>query len=78
MVYIKNPDTPKLLKFFSCIVLIYVLRPIDLILDFIPILGYLEELILVTLMVNVCLYFIYTDTLKAWASIFPWAVKSST
>jgi uncharacterized membrane protein YkvA (DUF1232 family) len=55
---LKNPDTPKLLKFFGFLVMIYVLSPIDLIPDFIPIIGYLDELILVTLMVSVCLYFI--------------------
>jgi uncharacterized membrane protein YkvA (DUF1232 family) len=54
----KNPDTPKLMKFFGFVVLLYVLSPIDLIPDFIPILGYLDELILVTLTVNMCLYFI--------------------
>ena len=55
---LKNTDTPKLMKFLGFVVLLYVLSPIDLIPDFIPILGYLDELILVTLMVSVCLYFI--------------------
>ena len=55
---LKNPDTPKFMKFLGFVVLLYVLSPIDLIPDFIPILGYLDELILVTLMVSVCLYFI--------------------
>ena len=55
---LKNPDTPKFMKFLGFVVLLYVLSPIDLIPDFIPVLGYLDELILVTLMVSVCLYFI--------------------
>ena len=55
---LKNPDTPKLMKFLGFVVLLYVLSPIDLIPDFIPVLGYLDELILVSLMVSVCLYFI--------------------
>lgn len=55
---LKNPDTPKLMKFLGFVVLLYVLSPIDFIPDFIPVLGYLDELILVSLMVSVCLYFI--------------------
>jgi hypothetical protein len=46
------------MKFLGFVVLLYVLSPIDLIPDFIPVLVYLDELILVTLMVSVCLYFI--------------------
>lgn len=60
---LKSPHTPKFIKFFGFIVLVYVLSPIDLIPDFIPILGYLDELVLVTLMVSLCLYFIPQDVM---------------
>ena len=43
---IKHPDTPLLAKWVGIAVLGYALSPIDLIPDFIPILGYLDELIL--------------------------------
>ncbi|SMC41710.1 YkvA family protein [Polynucleobacter kasalickyi] len=60
---LKSPHTPKFIKFFGFIVLVYVLSPIDLIPDFIPILGYLDELVLVTMMVSLCLYFIPVDVM---------------
>ena len=60
---LKSPYTPQLIKFLGFIVLVYVLSPIDLIPDFIPIVGYLDELVLVTLMVSLCLYFIPQDVM---------------
>ena len=46
-VVIKDPRTPKLSKFFLGLAVGYALNPIDLIPDFIPILGYLDDLIIV-------------------------------
>lgn len=46
---IRHPDTPLLAKWLGIMVLGYALSPIDLIPDFIPILGYLDELILLPL-----------------------------
>jgi len=43
----KHPDTPWYAKVWAAIVVGYALSPIDLIPDFIPILGYLDDLILV-------------------------------
>lgn len=45
----KNKDTPWYAKFVAAIVVAYALSPIDLIPDFIPILGYLDDLILLPL-----------------------------
>jgi uncharacterized membrane protein YkvA (DUF1232 family) len=43
----KHPETPIYVKLFAIIVVAYAFSPIDLIPDFIPILGYLDDLILV-------------------------------
>jgi uncharacterized membrane protein YkvA (DUF1232 family) len=46
---LRHPDTPRAPKLVAWLVLAYVLSPIDLIPDFIPVLGQLDELILVPL-----------------------------
>ena len=45
----RNPDTPWYVKVLAAVVAAYAFSPIDLIPDFIPILGYLDDLILVPL-----------------------------
>ena len=45
----KHPQTPKPAKFVAILVLAYAVSPIDLIPDFIPVLGLLDDLILVPL-----------------------------
>lgn len=49
----KKKETPLLAKFFALLTLGYALSPIDLIPDFIPVLGYLDDLILLPLMIYV-------------------------
>ena len=44
-----HPDTPMLAKIIAIVVVAYAFSPIDLIPDFIPILGYVDDLILVPL-----------------------------
>ena len=46
-----HPDTPLLAKVLSYATAAYVLSPIDLIPDFIPILGYLDDVIIVPVMI---------------------------
>lgn len=45
----RDPDTPLLAKLTALLVAAYAVSPIDLIPDFIPVLGYLDDLILVPL-----------------------------
>jgi uncharacterized membrane protein YkvA (DUF1232 family) len=45
----RHPQTPLLPKVLAIVVVAYALSPIDLIPDFIPILGYLDDVILVPL-----------------------------
>lgn len=45
----KDPDMPLLVKILAIMVVSYALSPIDLIPDFIPIIGYLDDLIIVPL-----------------------------
>jgi uncharacterized membrane protein YkvA (DUF1232 family) len=50
----RHPDMPLLPRLLALLVVGYFLSPIDLIPDFIPVLGYLDELILLP----VCIYLI--------------------
>ena len=45
----RNPDTPWYVKVLAAVVAAYAFSPIDLIPDFIPVVGYLDDLILVPL-----------------------------
>lgn len=45
----KHPDTPKPAKWIAMAVIAYALSPIDLIPDFIPVLGLLDDVIIVPL-----------------------------
>ncbi|MEZ0327034.1 MAG: YkvA family protein [Fimbriimonas sp.] len=45
----RDPETPAIAKWLAAGVAAYALSPIDLIPDFIPVLGYLDDLILVPL-----------------------------
>lgn len=49
----KKKETPILAKLFAILTLGYALSPIDLIPDFIPVIGYLDDLILLPLLIYV-------------------------
>jgi uncharacterized membrane protein YkvA (DUF1232 family) len=44
---LKHPDTPWYARVLAAVITAYALSPIDLIPDFIPVLGYLDDLIIV-------------------------------
>ena len=46
---VRHPDTPRAPKLIALLVLAYAISPIDLIPDFIPVLGLLDDVILVPL-----------------------------
>lgn len=60
----KHPKTPLLAKLISIITVIYALSPIDLIPDFIPILGYLDDLLIVPLGITLSIKLIPKDILN--------------
>lgn len=47
----KHPATPVLAKALAVVVVAYALSPIDLIPDFIPVLGYLDDVILLPILI---------------------------
>ncbi|MDD3171130.1 MAG: DUF1232 domain-containing protein [Bacilli bacterium] len=49
---LKNPETPWYAKIFAGITIAYALSPVDLIPDFIPLLGYLDDLIILPLLLT--------------------------
>ena len=59
----KNPRTPWYAKLWGAIVVAYACSPIDLIPDFIPIIGYLDDLVLIPLGMAVAVKLIPKDIL---------------
>ena len=61
---LKDKDTSILTKVFAGITVAYALSPIDLVPDFIPVLGYLDDVILLPLLVTLTIKFIPKDVLE--------------
>jgi uncharacterized membrane protein YkvA (DUF1232 family) len=59
----RHPRTPMLAKLLAIAIAAYALSPIDLIPDFIPVLGYLDELILLPAAIFVVVKLIPADVL---------------
>ncbi len=72
----KRNETPIIAKVFGGLTLLYVLSPVDLIPDFIPVLGYLDDIIIVPLLITLTMKFIRkelfetykTEAEEIWAS----------
>lgn len=60
----KHPDTPWTAKLMAAIVVAYALSPIDLIPDFIPVLGYVDELLVLPLGIYLTLRLIPEPVVK--------------
>jgi len=59
-----HPKTPKLGKVIAALAVFYFLSPIDLIPDFIPILGYLDDLIILPILISISFKLIPENILK--------------
>jgi len=74
----QHPETPWYAKVFAGMVIAYSLSPIDLVPDFIPVLGYLDDLILVPLGITLAVRMIpaeVMDDCRAQALADPWDGK---
>eukprot|EP01119_Soliformovum_irregulare_P004816 TRINITY_DN1593_c0_g1_i1.p2 TRINITY_DN1593_c0_g1~~TRINITY_DN1593_c0_g1_i1.p2 ORF type:complete len:162 (-),score=24.88 TRINITY_DN1593_c0_g1_i1:38-523(-) len=60
----QDPRTPLAAKILAFIVVAYAFCPIDLIPDFIPILGYLDDIILVPIGIYICLKMIPQEVME--------------
>lgn len=58
---LKDKETPIIAKIFAVITVAYALSPVDLIPDFIPVLGYLDDVILLPMLIAFTLKFIPQD-----------------
>lgn len=61
----KDPGTPRLAKILLALAIGYMLLPFDLIPDFIPVLGHLDELVIVPGLVLLALKLIPADVIAA-------------
>ncbi len=52
---LKDPRTPAAARLLAALTALYALSPVDLIPDFVPVLGYLDDLIILPLMVSAVL-----------------------
>ena len=63
---LKDKKTPWYAKVFAFLTVAYALSPIDLIPDFIPFLGYLDDLIILPLLVALTIKFIPQDVIAEY------------
>ena len=63
---LKAKETPCLAKFFAFLTVAYALSPIDLIPDFIPVIGYLDDLIILPALVALTVKTIPSDVFEEY------------
>lgn len=61
---LKDKDTPAAAKILAAVTVGYALSPVDLIPDFIPVLGYLDDLILLPALIAMTVKLIPTEILE--------------
>lgn len=61
---LKDKETPIIAKLFAGITVAYALSPVDLVPDFIPVLGYLDDVILLPMLVALTIKFVPKDVLE--------------
>ena len=63
---LKDKKTPWYAKIFALLTVVYALSPIDLIPDFIPVLGYLDDLIILPVLVALTVKMIPCDVFEEY------------
>lgn len=58
---LKDPDTPAAAKILAGVTVAYALSPVDLIPDFVPVLGYLDDVILLPTLIALTIHLIPGD-----------------
>ena len=66
---LKDKDTPILAKIFAGITVVYALSPVDLVPDFIPVLGYLDDVIILPALVALTIKFIPREVMERNRSV---------
>lgn len=61
----RRKETPFLAKLFAGLALAYALSPIDLIPDFIPVLGYLDDVVLLPGLIGLALHFLPKEVMDS-------------
>lgn len=61
---LRKKENPVIAKVFAMITIIYALSPIDLIPDFIPIIGLLDDIILLPILITITIKFIPEEILR--------------
>ncbi|MGN0483083.1 MAG: YkvA family protein [Lachnospiraceae bacterium] len=61
---LKDKNTPIVAKIFAAITVAYALSPIDLIPDFIPVFGYLDDILLLPVFAALTIHFIPADVME--------------
>ena len=63
---LRSKEIPLIAKIFAGITVCYALSPIDLIPDFIPVLGYLDDIIILPALIALTIKFIPKDVLDTY------------